>query len=831
MKAVIMAGGQGSRLRPLTCDLPKPMVPMANRPLMEHTVELLKTHGFMNIAVTTWYLSDVIEEHFACGNDFGVSMRYFVEDRPLGTAGSVKNAAEFLDETFVVISGDALTDFDLGQALDFHRKKQAAATLILAKVASPLEYGVVFIDEQGRIERFLEKPTWGQVFSDTVNTGIYILEPEVLDLIPRGRPYDFSNDLFPSLLESNGELYGIVGEGYWSDIGNLEEYRHAHTEVLEGRVKVAIPGHREAADAHGIWRSEDVFTHPTAVIEPPVVFGKNCRVERGAKIGPYTILGDDTVIGQYSSICRSVCWNNVHIGAQAEIKGAVICGQAKVKSKARVFEGAVVGQSSTLGTASTVRPYVKIWPNKEIDRLTKVNEDVVWTGRCSRSLFGNNGVSGAVNLELTPEFASRLGASFGALYKPEQVVLVACDGWESTRMLKRALAAGLLSSGLNVVDIGSTTLPVAVFTSVLTKCVGGIYTHQDTRVANEAAIRFVDHEGLPLGRQQERSIDNSFARGDFRRVSPEEVGNIQFATGANQVYKKAFSEQHRAVLSESVQKNISVVLGYTSPVLKFLLPDLLKTLGCEIWDLELALKPNVTPNLAMHEQALYLEQVGELVVEKGANLGVLVDGTGETALLVDNKGSLVPEELYWTLLTWALAADRSANGDEIAVPITASHTVDELAAELGLSVVRTKNSSRAVLEATSRKTQPVDDALLHPGFDALAFTAQMIALIKKTGQDLYSLISAISTKKRQKVDIAVPWQKKGTVMRQVLADTRGNRRDLTDGIKIYHEQGWALVLPDSESPVVSVYTEAPTYDEADALARLYMGEIEDIGLS
>ena len=218
MKAVIMAGGEGARLRPLTCDRPKPMVPLMDKPMMEYIVELLAAHNLQDLAVTLQYLPEQIQDHFGEQSPAGTKFSYFLEDKPLGTAGSVKNAASFLDDTFMVISGDCLTDIDLTAAIEFHRRKKALVTIVLTPQENPLEYGVVMVNDEGRIIRFLEKPGWGEVFSDTVNTGIYILEPEVLDYIPPGKKFDFSRDLFPLLMEEGRPLYGCVLPGYWCDI-------------------------------------------------------------------------------------------------------------------------------------------------------------------------------------------------------------------------------------------------------------------------------------------------------------------------------------------------------------------------------------------------------------------------------------------------------------------------------------------------------------------------------------------------------------------------------------------------------------------------------------
>src|SRR5687767_1960442 len=215
-----MAGGEGTRLRPLTSNQPKPMMPIANRPMMEHIVELLKEHGFEDIVVTVAFLANTIRNYFGDGSEFGVRMVYATEETPLGTAGSVRNAmAELEDERFLVISGDVLTDIDLSAVVRFHEEKGALATIGLKSMENPLEFGIVITREDGSIERFLEKPTWGQVFSDTINTGIFVLEPEIFDAIPPDRPVDFSSEVFPRLLDDGQPVFGAIAAGYWEDVG------------------------------------------------------------------------------------------------------------------------------------------------------------------------------------------------------------------------------------------------------------------------------------------------------------------------------------------------------------------------------------------------------------------------------------------------------------------------------------------------------------------------------------------------------------------------------------------------------------------------------------
>ena len=293
MKGIIMAGGEGSRLRPLTCDLPKPMVPVMNKPVMAYSIELLRRYGIHEIGVTLQYRPEQIMDHFQDGSEYGVRIHYYIEETPLGTAGSVKNTGDFLDQPFVVISGDALTDINLEKAVIFHKKKGSAATLVLKRVDIPLEYGVVVTDELGAIVRFLEKPSWGEVFSDTVNTGIYILEPEVLDYFEAGRKFDFSQDLFPLLLKDGQPMYGYISDGYWCDIGNSFTYLTAHYDMLSDKVNHTFDAYESHKNIH---LGKGVKIDEKAILQGPCFIGDYSRIEKGAVIGPYTVLGSHCVI-------------------------------------------------------------------------------------------------------------------------------------------------------------------------------------------------------------------------------------------------------------------------------------------------------------------------------------------------------------------------------------------------------------------------------------------------------------------------------------------------------------------------------------------------------
>src|SRR5215208_5416309 len=433
MKAVVMAGGEGTRLRPLTSNQPKPMVPIVGKPCMEHIVELLRGYGFEDVIVTVAFLPQAIRSYFGDGEGLGISMEYSVEESPLGTAGSVGLAGDKLNETFLVISGDALCDFDLGALVDFHRNKGAAVTIGLKSVENPLEFGIVVTDEDGRIERFLEKPSWSQVFSDTINTGVYVLEPQVLRHIPDDRPFDFSKELFPLLLEMGRPLYGFVCDGYWQDIGNLDQYRQANFDALDGRVQLNIPGIRLRGN---VWIGETVELDDLDLIEGPAFLGANCRVAADATVGPYSVLGSSVTLRERARTARSVIDASTHIGRSALVEGAIVGRSSDIRGHVRIHEGVATGDNVTIGAESVIMPSVRIYPYKEVESGSQIFESLIWESRASTRLFGREGVSGLVNVDLTPEIAVRLGAALGTALKRGANVVASREPSPACRLIK-----------------------------------------------------------------------------------------------------------------------------------------------------------------------------------------------------------------------------------------------------------------------------------------------------------------------------------------------------------------------------------------------------------
>lgn len=340
MKAMILAAGVGSRLDPLTRNIPKPMVPIVNKPVMEHIVNKLAANGIKEIMINLHYLGDQIKSYFGDGSKWGVNLHYSEEDQLWGDAGSVKRCEDFFDDdAFVVVGGDDLADLDLKRLVRFHKEKKALATIALSLVDDPSEYGIALLNERGRITRFLEKPKGEVIFSNSANTGVYIFDRHVLELIPKGVQYGFGHNLFPMLLEQKTRFYGYLTSSYWKDVGNLRQYQEAHRDALSGRaeIKLPVPEVRKY-----VWMGANVEIDPSAEIGYPVVIGNNCRIEKGAKLLEYSVLADDCVLEEGAVVKQSVLWHGACVMRNTMLERCVVGEGCRVKSNAAVFDGVIV---------------------------------------------------------------------------------------------------------------------------------------------------------------------------------------------------------------------------------------------------------------------------------------------------------------------------------------------------------------------------------------------------------------------------------------------------------------------------------------------------------
>ena len=812
-----MAGGEGTRLRPLTSNQPKPMLPMANRPMMEHVVNLLRQHGFEDIVVTVAFMANAIRSYFGDGSEFGVRMVYATEETPLGTAGSVRNARDELDERFVVISGDVLTDLDVTSLVEYHDAKGALATIALKAVEDPLEFGIVITREDGSIDRFLEKPTWGQVFSDTINTGIYVLEPDIFDYIPDGRSVDFSEEVFPGVLAAGKPLFGYVAGGYWEDVGTLDAYLRAHQDVLDEKVAVHVGGF---ALRPGVWLGKGAELEPTAEVRGPAILGDNCHLGADVFLGEYCVIGANVRIGDNASLERTVVHDHAFLGGGVRLDGCVLGRSCDLRQGVRCEEGVVLGDETFVGAQAVIRSGVKVYPFKTVEAGATVNTSIVWESRGARSLFGRLGITGLANVDISPELVMRVSMAWASTLEKGSTVVASRDTSRAARVLKRAMIVGCNAAGVDVEDLEVATIPVTRFQVRSGRGLGGISVRLLERDAQSVIIRFFDQDGIDVAEPAQRKIERLYHREEFRRALASDIGDIGYAPRALELYTAALVD---AVDVDAIARyGFKIVLDYSFGTASFVMPNVLAKLGAEV----LVVNPYAaTAAVVASDRQGAAAHVADLVRASGAHLGAVIDPSGEQLTLVDDEGRVfLDNEALLLLLDLMVSAHRRAR---VALPVASPMAAEQICIANDAQVMWTKLSATHLMEvassggvtfAASQMGGYIFPRFL-PAFDGVATLVHLLDLLARSDESVSKLGSRLPAIHIVHEEVVTPWEQKGTVMRTMVE--RASRRDvvLVDGIKLPEPDGWTLVVPDPEEPVTHVWAEAPSDAEARSRAQ------------
>ena len=828
MKAVIMAGGFGTRIHPLTISMPKPMIPLINRPIMEHIVNLLKQHGVTDLVLSLFHQPETIKKYFGDGSEFGVHITYVTPLEDFGTAGAVKAAARHLTERFMIISGDLLTDFDLSKVIAFHAEKKASATITLTSVTDPLQFGVVITDQESRITKFLEKPGWGEVFSDTINTGIYILEPEVLELIPDGENRDWAKDVFPEMLRNGDALLGCNMQGYWADIGNPEAYLEACQDIFHGKVAVQIAEPSLTADS-------TIFINPGALVDEQatlsgmVVLGDNTRIQGNAHLSN-CILGRNCLVEEGAVLEDAVLWDNVYIKTGTKVTGANLGHRVRVGQRAIIETGVVIADETMIGDDVNIRPNVKIWPRKVIESGSTVSINLIWGEKWRKSLFEGAVVRGLTNVEMTPEFSARLGAAYGSTLPKDSYILAGRDAIRSSRMLKRSFVGGLLSAGVNVRDIKMISLPVLRYKLATFGEVGGIHFRHSPEDPAATEIVFFDGDGNEMPTAAAKSIERIYFKENFRRAHHSEPGGIEELPRIYDFYREGFLRNLDDVLLKKTAPKVVLDLNH-SPAAN-LLPDLLTDLGFEITEL----------NSHVHEKALNitadgldiaLDRLSRIVKTLEADAGFWIGPSGEKVRIVSGSGRIFSSLEALSMLTVLVCAAEKEGS--LVVPVAAPQAVDALANAGGLTVQRTRSDGYSMIEAARRRqvrfVASMDDRFgfprFQPHFDGLFSAAKIMELTVRAELSLDQAFAKLPRHTYHHLQLPCPWESKGGLMRRMSEYAVDQQATFTDGIRIDTDRGWVLVLPDQHRPIVHIYVEAIEQSDADALRDRYQAKVSE----
>jgi len=761
MRAVIMAGGEGRRLRPLTCTKPKPMVPILNRPVIEYCFDLLRLHGITDVTATLFYLPESIMRYVGNGERFGVDVKYAIEEKPLGTAGSVRAAVPTPTDTTLVLSGDALTDMDLSAALSAHKERGAKLTIILKKVAVPTEYGVVLLDRKNAITRFLEKPMLSEVFSDLANTGVYILEPEILEMIPTDRPFDFSNDLFPLVMKSGIPIYGYETTGYWCDIGDLEQYLEAQRALLDGQCAY-MP---RAVGRDGIFIEDGAHISKKAVLCAPCYLGKNAEIADGALVDAYAVIGTGSKVGSGSSIKQSVLMENVRVRENVEIRGAILCEEVHMDFGSAAFEKSAVGAGTHVGKAAKVKKGVLVWPQKKLADEGVFEENVVWQEHGEKQME-KLPLRGYCDGDMSPLNAARVGCALAAIHRLPAELGVATDGSLQSVMLKHALFSGIISQGVDVCDFGACTASAFEYAIRSFRLNGGTYIRHSARNAHETELYLFDNTGAELKAKDYRKFKQEYDEGFKKPVTFSRLGVVEHNNAAVKAY-----EAHIAAtltLKRVDAGAITVIVGGSAEAFDIIARVLLPV-GIRV--------------LYMTERQK--DKLHGSMVYSGAILGVMMGESGDPELFIYKDRHLNKAELQFMFALSALSTGRQT---EFTLPVGLNEEYADALTTAGAKVERAANVRSKWLEAALNAGNYLPE-LFEP-----ESTVVRLCELAQTGE-LDMLLKQLPEAHTHEAEVGCSWRDVGRVLRSLVETEKENRVELLDGVKVKSDKGWVHISP------------------------------------
>lgn len=749
-----MAGGEGSRLRPLTCTLPKPMAKILGKPVIEHIFDLLISGGVTTAAVTLGYLPHIIEEHYEPGYK-NLNLEFVREDEPLGTAGSVKKAASGFDEPFVVISGDALCSVDIKKIMKYHKASKAKITIVAADATDPREYGIVKVDKENRVVGFVEKPSWNQAVSNLANTGIYIVNPECLKLIPKDKKFDFSSDLFPLMLENDMPIYCYHTDDYWCDIGDIEAYLRCQYDVFDGKINLLT-----GAAASGIYVKGSLPDGDFDIV-PPVYIGENTEISHGAVIGPYAVIDDNCFIGTNAKVRYSTVLENSCLASGSAITGALVCPGAALKSRSAMFENSVAGSGCVIGENAVVKSGVRVWPGKVIGNGVSVVSDVKY-GNVRTKCLCEDCVDDRSGARLNAETCVRLGASIGNSANGRKVG-VANDGSKHARIMQLALSAGLADSGSSVWDFGECFEVQLRFLVNICELDCGLFVAGK----KDRSVSVCSQGGLSVTRSFEREIERGMSSSGFRETSEGQLREISDMSGVKQLYAQELMKQ-----APNGLHGVSACIESDDERIKNLLSSCVLGLGA-------------------HENKMLVLKINE---------------KGETVTAVTQSGETEHEKL---LAVCCLSELKS--GRDIAIPYDAPEYLDSMAKEYGRKAYRYVSTPADNSDSAARRLAAKQVFVR----DGLFLAVKLLSIIKERGCGLERLVSELPKKFIAKRSVHIDFLP--SYLSRVTGEENVRNKNDYEGIRIIRNSGRILIIPGTSGENVRILAEADTMEAADEL--------------
>jgi len=829
MKAVVMAGGFGTRIQPLTHSRPKPMLPIVDKPMMEHTMMMLKDLGITEFIVLLYFKPEIIQDHFKDGSDFGIKISYVVPDDDYGTAGAVKLAQNLIDdENFIIISGDLVTDFDFKKLMDFHESKKSKLSIGLTSVENPLQFGVVIANEDNIIEKFLEKPSWGEVFSDTINTGIYIIEPEILDFIPKNEDFDFAKDLFPSLMKKGIPLMAYNLSGYWRDVGNPESYREVYEDILNNRVNLKISGVQTKYSDGILYALGECTLDSSVEIIGTVVLGKNVKVGKNTKLNN-VVLGENVTIGESCKIRNSVFWEDIVVEKNVSLDNCVICNNNVIGKNVTAKAGLILAQGCEVGELTSFEQDVTIWPDKKIEPASIVSHNLILGSKYKNSIFESGSVNGKSNVELSCEMATKLAEAFAAQLPVNSTVIVGRDEDKSSRMLKRAFLGGLLSAGINVLDIKSAAPSVLRFTLANDdNLIGGVHFKRCITDTTSSEITLFNEEAIRIDSNSAKGIEKAFFTEKFRRVDFTKIGtiidstyNIECANYKNAIEKKI---DNGIIKCGNFKVVVDLMHGTTSDIF----PVMLNELGLENIVLNAYYDEKKLANvsgLEKHAQA----NISKIVQSLEYDMGLIIFPNAQKLTLITEEGDVLNKIQALYSVLGLLNIDAKESEKRAFLP-TWAPDIKEFA---NLDITRGKYSNLKAAELKEYDLiATVDGNFAFTDFgytrDAMYASLKIMELLSCHNIKISDLSKVIDDFYYKTFKIDCCQALKGKMMRKFLEDSKGKKSSSEDGVKIWEDKNdWILMIPDQYSDHLNIYIQAIDESNGVAIYEKYSAKIAE----
>ncbi|MDP2892186.1 MAG: sugar phosphate nucleotidyltransferase, partial [Bacillota bacterium] len=707
---------------------------------------------------------------------------------------SVKQAYQHLKDTFIVISGDALTDIDLSAAAESHRKNGAVATLVLKREPMPPEYGVVITDEAGKVKRFLEKPAWGEVFSDTVNTGIYVLEPEVLSGFSADETKDFSKEVFPSLLKKGAPVYGYIADGYWCDIGGLKPYMQSHMDVLDGKCR--LPDIKAKEVLKGIWIGQDASVDDGALLQAPCFIGEGAYIAEGAKIGEYSVIGSGAKVGRGCSLKRSILWEGAVLYDDVEIRGTVVGGRAVMESRSRAFEGSVIGDGTSVGEDACINPGVQLWPGKQVAAKKTVCTNIVWGAGDEMPLFNGGRVSGRAGRQLCPENAALLGRAMGEIYPKNADVALCDDGTPAAVMIRHALISGLCAQGVRCFDAGSQPFHVLSDAVKNYSMSGGACAYTCGEICS---VLFLDERGVPVHKGPEKK---AIALMERRSMACEPGGNIKSPLKLEGLALQSIA----ALLEQTDMRTVSsskLKIAVSRDGNSHFIAECLEAAGVKTEQMDI---PEPYPQ--------------KLPDMKGCALAVSQTGYfgDDNLVLYDEEGNRIrPFGIFGLKLLMLI---RRSGIKKAVLPANCPDAFAIMCEEAGARPVYSRVSIREMMDSviSTYGEGGVQEYARQLYFSEPFFILQLVEFMEKRKALLSELVGEVPDFHMVKKSVPCQLCDFGTVMRKL--SLQGADEGMPEGTRIKAGGGWAMVLPDADAQCMHIFGHGYSEEYAEDISNI-----------